>query len=246
MPVNRTLPIIELIFLPAHAVASGTTPNDPCAVALVSGNKTSPAVMKLVSGFAAPPVGEVEISIEAIPNCGSGSQVDAVTKTDADGTYLQEITLTGGPGIVGAAVVTGAPGARNSAVCTVGLSPTERPEPPIPRTSSCTPTGAALVQSQRIIFTSEGANRGFAFFRIVSDAAFNSECFVSTVSGSGGTSSVSVCPAPFGERVIIPNVVLVRFPFNSSSDTYQLSTLVEASSMSRPWARAPMVGKMAD
>ncbi len=135
LPVNWSRPIVEQVFLPAHAAVSGITLSNPCTVELVSGNQNSSIDVIRVSGFVTPPVGGLQVAIAALPNGGSGGQVDVYTTTGNDGTYSAEVTMTGGPGIIGVGVGTAVAGAGNISGCAVGIPPAQTPQPP-----SSTPT----------------------------------------------------------------------------------------------------------
>ena len=87
LPVRWEKPIIEQIFLPAHAAVSGITLSDPCTAELVSGNQESSIDVIRVSGFVTPPVAGLEVTVVATPNGGSGGPVTVTTSTGSDGTY---------------------------------------------------------------------------------------------------------------------------------------------------------------
>ena len=72
LPVNWSTPVLEQIFLPAHAAVSGITLSDPCTAELVSGNQESSIDVIRASGFVTPPVGGLDVTIVATPNGGSG------------------------------------------------------------------------------------------------------------------------------------------------------------------------------
>lgn len=121
MPVNWSTPIIEQIFLPAHAAVSGLTLSDPCQIILISGDQTSVTVQISVSGSVSPPTGDLPVSIVVTPNGGSGGPVTVPTETADDGAFGATVTLTGGPGILGVAVVTSVSGASEPGYCTLAL-----------------------------------------------------------------------------------------------------------------------------
>ena len=140
MPVNWSKPIIEQVFLPAHAAVSGITLSDPCAVDLVSGNQESSIDVIRVSGFVTPPVGGLEVTIVATPNGGSGGPVTVTTTTASDGTYSAEVNMVGGPGIIGVGATTTVAGVGGAAHCSVGIPPADhpsanRPQQPAPCTA---------------------------------------------------------------------------------------------------------------
>jgi len=135
LPVRWEKPIIEQIFLPAHAAVSGITLSDPCTAELVSGNQESSIDVIRVAGFVTPPVGGLEVTIVATPNGGSGGPVTVKTSTGSDGTYSAEISMVGGPGIVGVGATTTIAGVNGVAHCPVGIPPADhpsanRPQPP--------------------------------------------------------------------------------------------------------------------
>ena len=135
LPVKWEKPIIEQIFLPAHAAVSGITLSDPCTAELVSGNQESSIDVIRVAGFVTPPVGGLEVTIVATPNGGSGGPVTVKTSTGSDGTYSAEISMVGGPGIVGVGATTTIAGVNGVAHCPVGIPPADhpsagRPQPP--------------------------------------------------------------------------------------------------------------------
>ena len=135
LPVKWEKPIIEQIFLPAHAAVSGITLSDPCTAELVSGNQESSIDVIRVSGFVTPPVGGLEVTIEGTPNGGSGGPVTVTTSTASDGTYSAELTMVGGPGIAGVGATTTVAGVNGAVHCSVGIPPadhpsSEQPQPP--------------------------------------------------------------------------------------------------------------------
>jgi hypothetical protein len=144
LPVRWEKPIIEQIFLPAHAAVSGITLSDPCTAELVSGNQESSIDVIRVSGFVTPPVGGLEVTIEGTPNGGGGGPVTVTTTTGSDGTYSAEVTMVGGPGIVGVGATSTVAGVNGAAHCSVGIPPADHPsaKPPQRFTLSCSGTPA--------------------------------------------------------------------------------------------------------
>lgn len=132
LPVNWSTPVIEQIFLPAHAATSGITLSDSCTAELVSGNQESSIDVIRSSGFVTPPTGGLDVTIVATPNGGSGGPVSVATSTASDGTFSAEITMVGGPGIVGVGVTTTVAGVNGAAHCSVGIPPADHPsaQPP--------------------------------------------------------------------------------------------------------------------
>ena len=127
LPVNWSKPIIEQVFLPAHAAVSGITLSDPCTAELVSGNQETSIDVIRVSGFVIPPVAGLEVTVVATPNGGSGGPVTVTTSTASDGTYSAEITMVGGPGIIGVGATTTIAGVNGVAHCPVGIPPADHP-----------------------------------------------------------------------------------------------------------------------
>jgi len=140
LPVRWEKPIIEQIFLPAHAAVSGITLSDPCTAELVSGNQESSIDVIRVSGFVTPPVGGLEVTIEGTPNGGSGGPVTVSTTTGSDGTYSVEVTMVGGPGIIGVGATTTVAGVNSAAHCSVGIPPADHPSAQRPQ-----PTPSAVI-----------------------------------------------------------------------------------------------------
>jgi hypothetical protein len=138
LPVNWTKPVVEQVFLPAHAAVSGITLSNPCNVELVSGDQASSIDVIRVSGFVTPPVGGLDVAIAALPNGGTGGQVDVFTTTNADGTYSAEVTMVGGPGIIGVGVGTAIAGAGNISGCAIGIPPEQQPTTPTTTTAPTT------------------------------------------------------------------------------------------------------------
>ena len=141
LPVKWEKPIIEQIFLPAHAAVSGITLSDPCSAELVSGNQESSIDVIRVSGFVTPPVAGLEVTIVATPNGGSGGPVTVTTSTGSDGTYSAEITMVGGPGIIGVGATTTVAGVTGVAHCPVGIPPADHPSAQRPQQ----PTVSAVI-----------------------------------------------------------------------------------------------------
>lgn len=150
LPAKWETPIIEQIFLPAHAAVSGIALSDPCTAELVSGNQESSIDVVRASGFVTPPVGGLEITIVATPNGGSGRPVSTATSTASDGTFSVEVTMIGGPGIIGVGVTTTVANVNGAAHCSVGIPPADHPsaQPPQttqPPTASCSQCGQQLL-----------------------------------------------------------------------------------------------------
>ncbi len=150
MPVNWSKPIVEQVFLPAHAAVSGITLSDPCTAELVSGNQESSIDVIRIAGFVTPPVGGLEVTIVATPNGGSGGPVTVTTSTGSDGTYSAEITMVGGPGIVGVGATTTVSGVNGVAHCPVGIPPAGHPSSPSQPIPNITLTSSNITEGWRV------------------------------------------------------------------------------------------------
>ncbi len=162
LPINWTKPIVEQVFLPAHAAVSGITLSDPCTAELVRGDQETSIDVIRVSGFVTPPVAGLEVTVVATPNGGSGGPVTVTTSTTSDGTYSAEITMVGGPGIVGVGVTTTVAGVNGVAHCPVGIPPADHPSAQPPQTTqptfslSCSgtpPCGSTVTLGQEVSVT---------------------------------------------------------------------------------------------
>lgn len=113
-PTKWNVPIIEQVFLPAHAATSGISLHDPCSL-------TVDSVTFLVDGYVTPPTEGLAVEIVATQTGGGGfNQVDTVnTITAADGTFsgIFGIYTSNTTDI---AVVTTVAGASGSASCSQG------------------------------------------------------------------------------------------------------------------------------
>lgn len=121
LPTNWSKPIIEQVFLPAHAATSGVALNDPCSVSLVSGDTGSTSVNIRVTGFVTPPTSGLAVVIVSTPVGGSGGPVTANTTTSGSGTFSADITVSGGGGITSVTVLTTVTGASGTASCSVNV-----------------------------------------------------------------------------------------------------------------------------
>ena len=137
MPTNWSKPIIEQVFLPAHAATSGTSLVDPCTLHLVSGTTASSTVVVHLDGFVVPATSGLPVEIVATP-AGAGTAVTTNTTTVSDGTFDATINIVGGPGITSVSVVTTVTGAAGSASCSVEV-PTPTPETTSAPTTTPTP-----------------------------------------------------------------------------------------------------------
>jgi hypothetical protein len=109
MPVKWGTPIIEQVFLPAHAATSGSSLNDPCTVTHTNG----PEDTFLVEGFVTPPTEGLATTIVLTPT--PGSPQTTTTTTLADGTFSATITIASGSDRVD--VTTTVEGADGTASC---------------------------------------------------------------------------------------------------------------------------------
>ncbi len=100
-PTNWSKPIIEQVFLPAHAATSGAGPlalSNRLWATTLGGDQTSTQIPIIVSGRVTPPGSSLLATIVATPE-GGGNEVTLTTLTDANGNYVEWLTITGGPGI---------------------------------------------------------------------------------------------------------------------------------------------------
>ncbi len=109
LPVNWSKPIIEQVFLPAHAQTSGCpgcSLNDPCTITIISGNSSSSEVVVQVEGRLDQPIAGLPATITVTP-AGAGIAPPVLsTTTDAQGKFTGTFTITGGPGITAVSAVT--------------------------------------------------------------------------------------------------------------------------------------------
>lgn len=122
LPVRWDKPIIDQIFLPAHAATSGATINDPCTLTTPSDSAIDDPVVVNVSGFVTPPTAGITIQLTATVTSywvGSGaSNVSTTTTTLANGTYSASISITNSPWAVRDVSVTASSIAGNT-TCSV-------------------------------------------------------------------------------------------------------------------------------
>ena len=122
LPVRWEKPIIEQVFLPAHAQTSGAyTLHDPCTLTLISGNQHMPDAKVQVDGYVTPATAQLAVTITATPEGGTGGAVTLKTTTDAEGKFTGTLTVTGGPGMTRINVQTQVAGAANEAACALDL-----------------------------------------------------------------------------------------------------------------------------
>ncbi|PIE66277.1 MAG: hypothetical protein CSA26_01145 [Desulfobacterales bacterium] len=140
MPANWSKPLVEQVFLPAHAGTSGATLNDPCSVRVIRGNQSSQVVVVRVKGFITPATGNLPVRIVGTANLmGGGSSSKKVkTTTHSNGSFEANISLNG-PGVMSVSVRTTVEGASGSAECSVNV-PSSEPETTGPPTTVPQPT----------------------------------------------------------------------------------------------------------
>ncbi len=124
-PTHWSKPIIDQVFLPAHAQTSGEPSiSDPCSIEYISGNQSSRSVSIRAMGFVTPGIQGLPVEIIATP-VGAGSSVSMNTTTSASGTFTADITLSGGPGITSVAVQSTVAGASGVAGCSIDIPCTD-------------------------------------------------------------------------------------------------------------------------
>jgi len=121
LPATWNTPIIESIFIPAHAATSGTSLSDPCEVTWVSGYQDSSTVTVDITGYVTPPTANLPTTIVATGNPDSDATTTLTTTTAADGTFSGTATLTTASGIGTVLVTTSVEGASGSASCRVDI-----------------------------------------------------------------------------------------------------------------------------
>ncbi len=234
LPVKWETPIIEQIFLPAHAAVSGITLSDPCTAELVSGNQESSIDVIRVSGFVTPPVGGLEVTIVGTPNGGSGGPVTVTTSTASDGTYSAEVTMVGGPGIIGVGATTTVAGVNGAAHCSVGIPPADHPSAERP---TQTTTEVTVINNM-----DPGSPLGFQWVPASGPktgvALDSGDSTTQTVKiGTnitlevifGGTTDVAQVLLPDGTAVAQANNVPQDYPVTGTSpQTYTLTTFVSS------------------
>ena len=134
LPTTWSKPIIEQVYLPAHAAGSGVALADPCSIAVVAGDVNATTVIIQVSGFVTPPIGGLTTRITATPS-GAGTTTTVSTATATNGSFSSQIAFSGAPGITSVSVLTTVTGASGSAHCSVML-PAGTTMPPSPSTSA--------------------------------------------------------------------------------------------------------------
>ena len=126
-PTNWSKPLIEVVFLPAHAATSGPSLhdpsdlNDPCELTWVSGYQDSNTVVIEVNGYVTPRTGDLPTTIVATGNPDATATSTVTTTTAADGTFSAQITLQTATGLGSVAVTTTVDGADGSANCSVDV-----------------------------------------------------------------------------------------------------------------------------
>ncbi len=140
LPDSWERPLIEQVFLPAHAATSGVTLNDPCMVSLDQGTTASSAVVIRVEGYVTPPVNGLAVLVVATPS-GAGASASGSATTSSTGAFSLQMTVSGGPGITAVSVQTTVTGASGVSACAVSI-----PEEGTPATTS-TPTSTSTSTS---------------------------------------------------------------------------------------------------
>lgn len=134
LPTNWSRPVIEQIFLPAHAATSGVTLNDPCTVTYVPA-QVGPGIDAFrVDGFVLPPTSGLPVNVSIVSVINATSAVvdtnTGTTTTLADGTFSLEITVGNGGGLADRVnVTTTVTGADGSASC-FSIKPPREENPP--------------------------------------------------------------------------------------------------------------------
>lgn len=127
LPVNWSKPIIEQVFLPAHAQTSGCpgcSLNDPCTITITSGNSTSSQVVVQVVGRIDQPIAGLPATITVTPQGAGIAPPVLSTVTDTEGKFTGTFTITGGPGITAVSAVTKVEGV-DPAGCDISTAPQE-------------------------------------------------------------------------------------------------------------------------
>ena len=132
LPAKWGAPVIESVFVPAHAATSGTILNDPCSVELLQGNQTTDSVTVKVTAFVTPPTANLPVKVVGYAVGGTDQWKIVNTTTAADGTFEAFIALGGGPGITQVNAVTTVKGASGSAQCSVSTTPAPSQSNPPP------------------------------------------------------------------------------------------------------------------
>lgn len=128
LPVRWDKPIIEQVFLPAHAQTSGAVATcdgcsleDPCTITILDGHQFSDVVVVQVGGNVTPPTAGLPVSIILTPlNVSKAALSDPAsyqTVTDAQGMFSGTYTVAGGPGIEEVSAVTRVDGANGPGEC---------------------------------------------------------------------------------------------------------------------------------
>jgi hypothetical protein len=147
-PTNWSKPLIEQVFLPAHAGTSGTTLNDPCVLTLLSGTTSTPNDIR-VDGFVTPPVSGLSVHIVVSPSFPveagktlTGPQT-VNTTTNGAGTFSASLTFPGGAN--GYSAVTTVAGASGTATCSCNVpnGTTTTPAPTTTLAPTTTPMSPA-------------------------------------------------------------------------------------------------------
>lgn len=88
LPIRWSEPIVEQIFLPAHAATSGVTLHDPCVVT-TSSQEDDATIVLIITGYVTPATGGLTVNI-SVSATGPGAPASPVTAT----TRLQPMALS--------------------------------------------------------------------------------------------------------------------------------------------------------
>jgi hypothetical protein len=126
LPVKWETPIIEQIFLPAHAQTSGCfgcSLEDPCKITVLEGDNTTSEVIVRVDGNVIPPTAGLRVTIQITPFTNPSEPLSEPTTyqtiTDEQGMFTGTYTVAGGPGIDAVSAITTVAGADGPAGCDV-------------------------------------------------------------------------------------------------------------------------------
>lgn len=121
LPAKWGTPVIEQVFLPAHAATSGATVHDPCEVEITSGD-TASNVQFTIRGYVTPAVSGLPVDIEITatglsPDAGTSTYPSTMTGlvTNASGAFSLNFLFN--PSITRIDAVTTVQGADGSASC---------------------------------------------------------------------------------------------------------------------------------
>ncbi len=127
LPAKWGIPIIESVFLPAHAATSGTSLHDPCTVTITKGDQSTTVHFR-IDGYVVPAVKGLPVNLEITTigtSAGTTSFPSTLTNlvTDANGEFSEEF----GQWPIGSErveVTTTVEGADGSATCWANIGST--------------------------------------------------------------------------------------------------------------------------